>query len=149
MANRMDSDQLYHHLSNYIDDHKFRSKIVFRVKRRSRSGRPPLLDAQGERCSTEESGCGWDQCYFTGAIKILRRLCEVDLSLLYSGRLAVEDLDRVKRIARISIIKLPWFLWSSEGGLGPCSGGGGGQVATYEQTLWQIKRVNSYPDGEC
>ena len=138
MALRMDSEQLFHHLGKYISDHKFRNKIVFRVTR-SRSG-----GTRGEGCSCEESGyCGWDQCYFSGAIKILCKLGEVDFSLLHCGRLAVEDLDRAKRIARTSIIKVPWFLLSSEGGAS-C-----GQVVSYERTLHQIKRVNSYLDGEC
>ena len=76
-------------------------------------------------------------------MKILCKLGEVDFSLLHCGRLAVEDLDRAKRIARTSIIKVPWFLLSSEGGVS-C-----GQVVSYERTLHEIKRVNSYLDGEC
>ena len=96
-----------------------------------------------EGCSSEESGYGWDQCYFSGAMKILHRLNDIDFARLHCGRLALEDLERVKRIARTSVIKLPWFL--SERG----AANFGGQMASYEQSLRQIKRVNSYLDGEC
>ena len=128
----MDPDQLHHHLVKYVDDHEFRSKIVFRVKRSFREG-----------CNSDENGYGWDQCYFSGAIKILHRLNEIDFVRLHCGRLALEDLERVKRIARTSVIKLPWFL-SERGAVNF-----GGQVASYEESLRQIKRVNSYLDGEC
>lgn len=137
MAPRMDLDQLHHHLGKYIDNHEFRSKIVFRVKR-SQSNH-----TRGGCSSDEESGYGWDQCYFSGAMKILHRLNEIDFAHLHCGRLALEDLDRVKHIARTSVIKLPWFL--SERGAVNFSG----QVVSYEESLRQIKRVNSYLDGEC
>ena len=141
MAPRMDSDQLHHHLGKYIDDHEFRKRIVFCVKR-SQSGDSTSGNNE-EVCSSEENGYGWDQCYFSGAIKILRKLDEIDFFLVHGGKLALEDLERVKRIARISVIKLPSFL-TDQGTVTF-----GGQVASYEWTLRQIKRVNSYRDGEC
>jgi hypothetical protein len=51
----------------------------------------------------------WIQTVFSGAVKILRQAREIDFKLLYSGKLCLDELNRIKRIRRASI-KLPHFL---------------------------------------
>lgn len=120
MARSMDSSQLYYHLRKYLTDPTLRRKIVYRAKR----------TLPGARKSAED-GCGWDQCYFTGAVKILRKLDKIDFPVLYSGKVSVEDLPRVKHIARTSIVKLPCFLSGPNG------------VASYSRALQEMKRENA------
>ena len=120
MARSMDSSELHSHLSKYLTDSVLRDKVVYRAKR----------TLQGAKSSSED-GCGWDQCYFAGAVKILRRLGKIDFTLLYSGKVSIEDLPKVKHIARTSILKLPHFLSGQSG------------VTSYSLALQEIKRENA------
>ena len=45
----------------------------------------------------------------SGSVKILRQAKEIDFKLLYSGKLCFDELNRIKRIRRVSI-KLPHFM---------------------------------------
>ena len=119
MAKCMDSQKLHSHLGYYLRDKELRDKIVSRVKR-------PVATSSSSS-SSSSSGCGRDQCYFTGALKLLQQVDTLDFVLLYSGQLSVEDLDRVKRIARTSILKLPYFMQDT---------------LSYLSALKEIKREN-------
>ncbi|XP_071956157.1 microtubule-associated tyrosine carboxypeptidase 1-like [Antedon mediterranea] len=111
----MSFQQLYDHLGTYVRDSNYRWKLVMRVKR--------VLDDVND-----VGGYGKDQCYFTGAVQLLRNIDETDFVLLYSGRIAVEELPRIRRLARMNCIKLPTFLQD---------------VAKYKQNLWNIAVVNN------
>lgn len=45
---------------------------------------------------------------------ILQNLDEIDFDVLFSGKIALEDLPRVKHSARLSLIKLPGFMKDKE-----------------------------------
>ena len=113
MARYLGPGELHAHLGKYLRDEELRSRAVFRVKRN-------LADSS-------TSGNGWDQCYFAGAVKILRLVESIDFSLLHSGKLTLDDLDRVRRIAKISVLKLPRFLRDTP---------------AYVSTLEEMKREN-------
>ncbi|XP_028413347.1 uncharacterized protein KIAA0895-like [Dendronephthya gigantea] len=96
MSIQMSFKELFDHLVLYIRDPDQRWKHVLRVKR-------DLEDCSGY------GGSGKDQVYFTGAVKLLREAKETDFRLLYSGKLCIDELNRVKRVRRRSI-KLPHFM---------------------------------------
>ncbi|XP_033095961.1 uncharacterized protein KIAA0895-like [Anneissia japonica] len=110
----MSFQQLYDHLGLYVKDSNYRWKLVMRVKR--------VLDDVNDL-----GGYGKDQCYFTGAVQLLRSIDEIDFPLLYSGRICVEELPRVRRLARLECIKLPSFLQD---------------VTKYKKELWNIAVMN-------
>lgn len=114
MSTRMSFKELFEHLAVYMNDPEQRWKQVVRAKR-------CLPD-----CS-EVGGCGYDQCYFEGAVMILRQVNEIDFKLLYSGKICCDELQRVKRIARQDCVKLPHFLKD---------------IVTYRKTLNQIALTN-------
>ncbi|EDO33535.1 predicted protein [Nematostella vectensis] len=97
MSEQMTFKELFDHLGTYIFDMDQRWKQVTRVKR-------ILPDCN------HHGGSGQDQCYFEGAIQILRQADEIDFKLLYAGKICVDELPRVRRIARQECIKLPLFL---------------------------------------
>ena len=121
MAQRMESSELFDHLQTYVLDPDIRKKIVLRAKRGS-------SDTPGDGRS--HVGCGWDQCYFIGAVKILRRLDKIDFTVMHSGKLPVEEVDHVARIAKTSVLKLPHFISNSE------------NLALYTRTLVEMKQAN-------
>lgn len=82
-------------LSKYIEDTYLRERIIKRVK-----------GVTGFDCV---GGRKHDQCYFSGAVKLLQNLEEVDLALLHSGKIAMEDVPRVKRISKTASLPLPSF----------------------------------------
>lgn len=120
MAQIMDTDELYSHIQCYILDPDIRRKIVLRAKRSHR------LPSKG----TGYFGCGWDQCYFIGAVKMLRQLDNIDFTLMHSGKLSVEDCERVGRLAKTSVLKLPQFICTEE------------NARLYCCTLAEIKATN-------
>lgn len=93
--------ELFDHLKRYIIDSEMRWKYVMRVKRYL-----PDPNMKG--------GSGKDQCYFKGAVDILQNLDEIDFDVLFSGKIALDDLPRVKHSARLSLIKLPGFMKDKE-----------------------------------
>jgi len=114
MSTEMSFKELFEHLAMYIYDPEQRWKQVVRAKR-------CLSD-----CS-EVGGCGYDQCYFEGAVMILRQVNEIDLKLLYAGKICCDELQRIKRIARQDCVKLPHFLKD---------------IVTYKKALNEIALTN-------
>merc|ERR1712159_248354 len=51
-----------------------------------------------------------DQCYFIGAIKLLKRRSTLDFRLFHAGRINLEDFDRIKGLIRSKQLLLPHFL---------------------------------------
>ncbi|XP_072021972.1 microtubule-associated tyrosine carboxypeptidase 1-like [Amphiura filiformis] len=96
-ATEMSFQELFDHLQFYIRDCNLRWKYVMRVKR-------------GLHDTNDVGGYGKDQCYFTGAVDILRNIDKIDFNLLYSGKVCIDELPRVKRIARLDCLKLPNFM---------------------------------------
>ncbi len=96
MADRMTFEQLYNHMETYIEMPDERWKLVTRVKR-------GISDPHSTGCYSR------DQSYFEGAIDILNNLDNIDFVLLMSGKLCLDELDRVKRISRVNCLKLPKF----------------------------------------
>ena len=89
--------ELFAELAPYMPSPKRRFGLVTRIKR-------GLLD------QSLPGGSGKAQVYFEGALTILRRDFDVDdLRLLYSGRLMLSEMDRVRRLAHTSFITLPSF----------------------------------------
>lgn len=94
-AQQLDGDALMADLGKYIENRGIRQSVVRRLKSETGLGRV--------------GGRTKDLCYFSGAVKLLRRLEEVDMSLLLSGKIAIEDLSRVKRISRTCSVAMPSF----------------------------------------
>lgn len=114
MSTEMSFKELFEHLAIYICDPEQRWKQVVRAKR--------CLPDCGQ-----VGGCGYDQCYFEGAVTILRQVNEIDFKLLYAGKICCDELQRVKRIARQDCVKLPHFLKD---------------IVAYRKTLNQIALTN-------
>ncbi|XP_078618643.1 microtubule-associated tyrosine carboxypeptidase 1-like [Branchiostoma floridae x Branchiostoma japonicum] len=102
MSTEMSFSDLFHHLETFIKDVHQRWKIVMRIK----CGLPDPAKDLG--------GCGKDQAYFAGAVEILRNLEVIDFHLLYSGKVCIDELPRIRRLARRDCIKLPHFLLDQE-----------------------------------
>ncbi|RMZ94215.1 hypothetical protein BpHYR1_004843 [Brachionus plicatilis] len=97
MADRMTFEQLYNHMENYIEIPEERWKLVTRVKR-------------GISDPYKIGSYSRDQSYFHGAIDILQNLDNVDFMTLMSGKICLDECDRIKRIARTNSIKIPKFM---------------------------------------
>ena len=96
MADSMTFEQLFNHMECYIELPEERWKLVTRVKR-------------GISDPHAVGGYSRDQSYFEGAIDILENLEEIDFNLLMSGKLCLDELDRIKRLSRVNCIKVPKF----------------------------------------
>ncbi|KAK3747754.1 hypothetical protein QZH41_008784 [Actinostola sp. cb2023] len=97
MAQKMTFKELFDHLGLHVCDFEQRFKLVMRVKRL-------LVDCNAY------GGSGQDQCYFEGAVRILRDTHDIDFKLLYAGRICTDELARVRRIARRDCLRFPYFL---------------------------------------
>lgn len=93
--------QLFDHLGQFICNPEQRWKHVMRVKR-------GLVDPN------DLGGYGKDQCYFEGAVNILRNIDNIDFTLLMSGKVCYDEVKRVRRVARLNCIRLPAFMRSME-----------------------------------
>ena len=94
--------ELFAELAPYMPSPKRRFGLVTRIKR-------GLLD------QSLPGGSGKAQVYFEGALTILRRDFDVDdLRLLYSGRLMLSEMDRVRRELEESSSQLQSALRASE-----------------------------------
>eukprot|EP00397_Hematodinium_sp_SG-2012_P003020 GEMP01003028.1.p1 GENE.GEMP01003028.1~~GEMP01003028.1.p1 ORF type:complete len:873 (+),score=169.69 GEMP01003028.1:1594-4212(+) len=93
--------ELFVELEPYMPDPKRRFRMCCRVKR-------GLVD------TSEPGAFNIDQAYFKGAVDILRNLNAVDFGRLYSGQVALEDLDKVHFLIRKEVLRLPKFLNSEE-----------------------------------
>lgn len=96
-AAEMTFKQLFDHIGRYISNPDSRWKAVMRVKR-------------GLTDPNDLGGFGNDQCYFEGAVNILRNIDNIDFNLLMSGKVCYDELDRIKRMVRRDAIKLPVFM---------------------------------------
>eukprot|EP00826_Nyctotherus_ovalis_P042100 TRINITY_DN4297_c0_g2_i1.p1 TRINITY_DN4297_c0_g2~~TRINITY_DN4297_c0_g2_i1.p1 ORF type:complete len:507 (-),score=120.35 TRINITY_DN4297_c0_g2_i1:51-1571(-) len=89
--------ELYKDLEKYIDCPKRRFRACLRVKRGVvYTGRP--------------GGLYKDQIYLEGAVKILRKRKEIDFKLLYAGKIAIDDVERMQKKIKTADLKFPWFL---------------------------------------
>ena len=89
-------EQIYNHMAAYVEIPDERWKLVTRVKR-------------GISDPHAVGGYSRDQSYFEGAIDILQNLYDVDFNLLMSGKICLDELERIKRLSRVNAIKLPKF----------------------------------------
>ena len=96
MADSMTFEQLFNHMAAYIEIPDERWKLVTRVKR-------------GISDPHAVGGYSRDQSYFEGAIDILQNLEDIDFNLLMSGKICLDELERIKRLSRVNTIKLPKF----------------------------------------
>lgn len=101
MAEYLPFKDLFEHLGKYVFNEEQRWKHCMRIKR--------CLPSQ-DRCG----GFGKDQRYFEGAITILRQQAFIDFELLMAGKLTLEEIERVKRCAITSAIRLPVFMVDKE-----------------------------------
>ncbi len=51
---------------------------------------------------------------FSGAVEILRNLEMIDFHLLFAGKVCIDELPRIRRLARMDCIKVPQFLMDIE-----------------------------------
>ncbi len=123
MSQIQEAPQLYNLLSRYLTDTKLRAKIVFRAKRKLRFQK---------KASRSTECCGWDQCYLTGASRLLSKLESINFPLLYSGKLAQGDLERAKHIARTSLAEMPHFLTGHD------------SLALYKKSLKEMYIANNF-----
>ncbi|CAD5117856.1 DgyrCDS6601 [Dimorphilus gyrociliatus] len=112
LSETMTFKELFDHLGRYLSCKDTRWRYVLRVKRLL-----PDPNAAG--------GHGGDQVYFEGAITILKNLDSIDFNVLYSGKVVLSDLNRVKRLARMNCLRLPRFMKN---------------VAKYKRSLHRIAR---------
>jgi hypothetical protein len=93
--------ELYKDLEKYIDSPKRRFRACLRVKRGVvYTGRP--------------GGLYKDQIYLEGAVKILRKRKEIDFKLLYAGKIALDDVERMQKKTRTNDLKYPWYLQDTQ-----------------------------------
>ncbi|RUS72668.1 hypothetical protein EGW08_019564 [Elysia chlorotica] len=113
-AAEMSFKELFDHLGRYTSNIDFRWKQVMRVKR-------GLADPR------DLGGFGNDQCYFEGAVKILRNMDNIDFNLLMSGKICMDEVDRIKRVVRKDVIRFPTFMKN---------------MAAYRRTLKKMLTLN-------
>ena len=101
MASKTSFVELYADLEKYIDCPKRRFRVCLRVKR-------------GLSYTDKPGGMYKDQVYLEGAVTILRKRKEIDFETLHSGKICLEDLEKVKRSIRNIGVKFPWFLANKE-----------------------------------
>ncbi|CAG5131548.1 unnamed protein product [Candidula unifasciata] len=89
--------QLFDHVGRYTSNTNYRWKQVMRVKR-------------GLKDPNDLGGFGNDQCYFEGAVSILRNMENIDFLLLMSGKLCYDEVDRIKRVIRKDCLRYPSFM---------------------------------------
>lgn len=53
-------------------------------------------------------------CSHLGAVYILRNIDKIDFTVLMSGKVCVDEIQRIKRIARLDCIRLPTFMRKEE-----------------------------------
>ncbi|KAL0246546.1 hypothetical protein GEMRC1_007758 [Eukaryota sp. GEM-RC1] len=96
MAEKLPFVDLYHHLANYMDKVDDCWEETVRLKR----GVP------AQACGVYAK----DQVYFRGAIKVLRHRRVINWKLLYSCRVALEDLYKIEQHVDLNKVVLPAFL---------------------------------------
>eukprot|EP00392_Amoebophrya_sp_AT5.2_P003768 g3773.t1 len=93
---------LFREMAAYVPDERKRFRLCCRVKR-------------GLHNTGQKGSFYIDQAYFLGAVQILRRLHEIpDLSVLYAGQIALQEIDKVYFLMRRELMKLPHWLRSAK-----------------------------------
>ncbi|KAH9490906.1 hypothetical protein Btru_039747 [Bulinus truncatus] len=110
----MNFKDLFDHIGRYTSNIDYRWKQVMRVKR-------------GLVNPNDLGGLGNDQCYFEGAVSILRNVDNIDFNLLMAGKVCTDELDRIKRVVRKDFVRLPTFMQN---------------VTAYKNTLKKIAVMN-------
>ncbi|KAL4232574.1 hypothetical protein ACF0H5_007264 [Mactra antiquata] len=100
-ATEMTFKQLFEHLEKYVENPEWRWRHCVRVKR-------GLLNPN------DIGGYGKDQCYFEGAVDILRNVDTIDFKVLMSGKICFDEIQRVKKLARLNCIQVPAFMRNQE-----------------------------------
>ncbi|KAK7107849.1 microtubule-associated tyrosine carboxypeptidase 1-like isoform X1 [Littorina saxatilis] len=100
-STEMNFKQLFDHLGQFLHNPEQRWKHVMRVKR-------GLID------SNDLGGYGKDQCYFEGAVAILRNIDNINFKLLMTGKICYDEVARVKRMARLGSVCLPAIMQDME-----------------------------------
>ncbi len=61
--------------------------------------------------TSEYGGLYKDKVYFEGAVKILQKRKQVDVRLLYAGKLSIDDIQRPELMSRVNSadLKYPYF----------------------------------------
>ncbi|KAH3729396.1 hypothetical protein DPMN_055364 [Dreissena polymorpha] len=113
-ATEMTFKQLFEHLTIYVQNPEWRWRHCVRVKR-------------GLINPNDIGGYGKDQCYFEGAVEILRNVDDIDFRVLMSGKICYDEVPRVKKMARLDCIQMPAFMRNQE---------------KYKKTLKQIAHMN-------
>ncbi len=95
--------ELYNDLGKYVDDPKRRFKTCLRAKR-------------GLEDAAQHGGLYKDKSYLEGAVKVLQRRKDLDMRMLFVGKISIDDLGRPEiRAAVISEgTKLPYFVQQGE-----------------------------------
>ncbi|BFZ25265.1 hypothetical protein BsWGS_28304 [Bradybaena similaris] len=106
--------QLFDHVGRYTSNINYRWKQVMRVKR-------------GLKDPNDLGGFGNDQCYFEGAVSILRNMESIDFRLLMSGKVCYDEVGRIKRVVRKECLRYPSFM---------------NQMSAYKRTLRRICSLN-------
>nr|XP_022295465.1 uncharacterized protein KIAA0895-like isoform X3 [Crassostrea virginica] len=96
-AAEMTFKQLFDHLTLFVKSPDHRWRLCMRIKR-------GLIDPN------DLGGYGKDQCYFEGAVEILRNVDNIDFQVLMSGKMCVDEVSRCKRLSRQDCIRLPAFM---------------------------------------
>ncbi|XP_048769630.2 microtubule-associated tyrosine carboxypeptidase-like isoform X3 [Ostrea edulis] len=89
--------QLFDHLTVFVKSPDHRWRLCMRIKR-------GLIDPN------DLGGYGKDQCYFEGAVEILRNIDNIDFQVLMSGKMCVDEMSRCKRLARQDCLRMPAFM---------------------------------------
>ncbi|XP_062602636.1 microtubule-associated tyrosine carboxypeptidase-like isoform X2 [Saccostrea cucullata] len=96
-AAEMTFKQLFDHLAMFVKSPDHRWRLCMRIKR-------GLIDPN------DLGGYGKDQCYFEGAVEILRNIDTIDFQVLMCGKMCVDEVSRCKRLARQDCLRMPAFM---------------------------------------
>ena len=83
-------------LEPFVSDKDVRWKFCVNAKR-------------GMQDASQPGGDGKAQAYFEGAVEILKNIVDIDIPLLFCGKIALDEHDRVKRVVRREGLTLPPF----------------------------------------
>lgn len=120
-ASSMSFTQLFHSLGRFVQDANTRWDYCVRAKR-------------GQTDTTQPGCFSKDQVYLDGILKILRYRDKINFPLLMSlGKVAFDDVDRLKYLALMDNIRIPHFMQDQ---------------AKYAEQLTKIMAVNQLTDEE-
>ena len=88
--------EIFDMLEPFVKDKEVRWKFCVNAKR-------------GLEDSSQPGGDGKAQAYFEGAVEILKNIKDIDIPLLFCGKIALNEHDRVKRVVRREGLTLPPF----------------------------------------